>query len=434
MSETKRASLGVVFLTMFIDLVGFSILFPLFGELMAYYRADTGVIGTVLGTLNQWFPDASAGQEAALFGGILIGLYALLQFVCAPLWGGLSDRIGRKPVLLITIGGNLLGYLLWIWADSFALLLVSRAICGVMAGNISVATAAVADVTDSTNRTKGMAFIGMAFGLGFILGPAIGGMSYHFLPRPEGGLTGFGLNPFSGPAIVAAVLAAVNLVWVGTRFGETRQPGETAPVRLANPLKIFAGSNAELVKVNSGNFLFTTLFACMEATLVFLAMDALNYTPGSMALVFVVLGFTSAGVQGGLVRRIAPKYGPRKLALAGLMVMVPAFIVLGSVAYVQASWLLYIGVVLLALGTGLVMPSMSGLVSLAASEAEQGRALGAFRGAGALGRAVGPFLGAGCYFAFGPAVPYWVAAAGMVLPLLLIASVSRHEEAIDAQE
>ena len=122
-------------------------------------------------------------------------------------------------MLLGTVALNLVGYVLWIFADSFLLLLLSRAVGGIASGNLAVATAAVADRTDDANRAKGMGMVGMAFGLGFVLGPAIGALEV-WLPTAQGDGTGFGLNPFSAPAIVATVLAAINLIWIARRFGE----------------------------------------------------------------------------------------------------------------------------------------------------------------------------------------------------------------------
>lgn len=423
MTDRPKTSLGVIFLTLFIDLVGFSILFPLFAGIMHYFGdRGEGLVGVIDGWLLGIYPEATPDQRAALFGGVLMGLYAILQFACAPIWGSISDRIGRRKVLILTILGNTLGYALWVVADSFLLLLVSRAICGLMAGNISVATAAVADVTDERSRSKGMGFVGMAFGFGFILGPAIGGLSYGIQPWQGGDAPGLGLNPFSVPALIACTLSAVNLVWVVLRFRETRQPSSEAPRRIANPLALFSSQLGPRVRsVVIINLLFTLLFAGLEATLVFLAWDKLAYGPLAMAGVFVALGFTSAGVQGGLVRRMAPKHGERKLAMMGFAVMVPAFLLIGAVAWVPSQLLLYLGVIALALGIGLVMPTLTALASLAVDDQRQGHALGSFRSAGALARAIGPFIGAGTYFAFGPAAPYLTGAVLLLVPLAMVA-------------
>lgn len=421
------ASLGVVFLTLFLDLVGFSILFPLVAEMMAYYSEQgSGLMAWTMAQLDAIVPGSDAGQRGALFGGVLMGLFATLQFICAPLWGGLSDRIGRRPVLVGTVALNLLGYLLWAFADSFLLLLVSRAIGGVASGNLAVATAAVADVTDDKSRAKGMGLVGMAFGLGFVLGPAIGGTSQLWLPQAAGGSGGFGLNPFSSPALVASGLALVNLIWIWRRFGETLPAERRQPQAPRNPFALLGGDLGVGIRRSvRANLVFSVLFAAMEATLVFLALHHLGYGAEAMAGVFVTLGLTSALIQGGVVRRLAPKVGERALACAGLAAMVPAYVLLAAVAWTDSALWLWLGVVVLAVAIGCTMPSLSALASRHASSATQGQALGAYRAAGALGRAIGPFVGAIAYFSWGASAPYLIGAAGMIVPLLLVRAVPR---------
>jgi MFS family permease len=171
-------------MVLFVDLVGFSIIFPLFGHMLEYYTThDQGLLGWAMGIVDSWFPMGEKWQRAALFGGLIGACYSGLQFLAAPFWGRLSDRIGRRPVLLISCAGNTLAYLIWIFADDFTVLLVSRLLAGAMTGNVSAANAAVADISTPQTRARGMGILGMAFGLGFILGPAIGGLSYGGWPR-----------------------------------------------------------------------------------------------------------------------------------------------------------------------------------------------------------------------------------------------------------
>ena len=202
--------MGVLFLTVFVDLVGFSIIFPLFPEMLDHYVERDGA-ESLIGSLAAWLgeftshpdPDRQRLYTTALFGGILGSIYSALQFVFAPIWGRLSDRTGRRPILLISISGLALAYLVWVFAGSFELLLLSRVVAGIMGGNISVATAAVADITGEKDRAKGMGMIGAAFGLGFILGPAIGGM-LSGIDLTDAGLPG--LNRFSAPALALSLI------------------------------------------------------------------------------------------------------------------------------------------------------------------------------------------------------------------------------------
>ena len=164
----KRSILGLVFLTVFLDIVGFSIIFPLFPDLLDHYLALSGE-GSFLANLVAKLEEISGGEKTAvvtLFGGLLGSVYGLLQFLFATVWGGLSDRIGRRPTLLVTLVGTALSYVLWIFAGSFAVLIAARVLGGIMAGNISTASAAVADTTTAADRAKGMGIVGMAIGLG----------------------------------------------------------------------------------------------------------------------------------------------------------------------------------------------------------------------------------------------------------------------------
>ncbi|MFP6766614.1 MAG: MFS transporter, partial [Planctomycetaceae bacterium] len=153
-SRPRRGSLKVLFLTVFIDLVGFSIIFPLFPDMLEYYLEHDGV-DSLIGRLTSWLQGLSGTTDSesqrlyttALFGGVLGSLYSVLQFIFAPIWGRLSDRTGRRPILLISISGLAIAYVVWAFAGSFLLLVISRLLAGLMGGNISVATAAVADMT-----------------------------------------------------------------------------------------------------------------------------------------------------------------------------------------------------------------------------------------------------------------------------------------------
>ena len=220
-------ALRMVFLTLFLDLVGFSIIFPLFPSILRHYlEADGGglLLGGFLELAGRWGGPGEV-STMALFGGLLGALYSLLQFVSAPFWGGLSDRHGRRPVLLLCLSGLTLGHALWALSGSFTLLVLARAVGGFMGGNISVATAVVGDVTTRENRSRGMAVVGVAFALGFILGPALGGLlAQADLAARFPGARPWGVNPFSAPALLAFALAAWNLVWVWRAFPETLPP------------------------------------------------------------------------------------------------------------------------------------------------------------------------------------------------------------------
>lgn len=418
-------SLGVIFLTVFIDLIGFSIIFPLFPAMLDYYlprEGDAGLLAQLVGWLRHLSPSGSFFHVTVLFGGILGGLYSLLQFVMSPIWGRLSDRYGRRRILLITTTGTFAGYLLWIFSGQFILLLASRIIGGIMAGNIAVATAAVADVTTRENRSKGMGLIGMAFGLGFIIGPAIGGLSTLWNPVwTMPGTAKYGLNPFSLPAICAAALALANVIWVYRAFSETFSsvPTDTSkPSGYRRSWFSFIGlKNPNIRKATRTYLMFIFTFSAMEFTLTFLAAERLLYNPREMIGVFLFVGFILAFTQGFFVRRYARKFGEVNLVLAGLLCVFLGLLTLG-----QASqpFLFYSGLGFLGIGIGLSSPSLTALVSLYAPSEKQGAEMGAFRSAGSLGRALGPLAGAVTYWSLGSYTAY-NAASGLVIVAFLLA-------------
>lgn len=437
MNDTKPQTgvLGIILLTVFLDLVGFSIIFPLFPDMLEYYlgkEATGGIFHSFISNVESF--SGLKGVDArfavtVLFGGLLGSLYSILQFVFAPIWGALSDRRGRRRILVLTVGGTALSYLLWIIADPFWLLIASRFLGGLMAGNLSVATAAVADVTDSSSRAKGMGMIGAAFGLGFVVGPGMGAVlslwdvrgTLPFIP---------GVNPFSGPAIVAFSLAALNFVFIWRRFPETLQLTHSAPAsagsgsvsgrprRPLNPFVLFKPSPfAGVSRTNVLYFVFLTAFAGMEFTLTFLAKDRFGYSAAQNGYLFLFIGMIIVLVQGGVVRRLAPKYGERRLATVGLLMVVPGLLVVGWCA--RQLWL-YVGLFLLAAGSSLVTPCLTALVSLYTPGDRQGEMLGVFRSLGSLARAIAPIVAAVVYWRFGSQWPYYGSALVLLLPILLV--------------
>ena len=419
-ARPEKGVLGLAFLVAFLDIVGFSIVFPLFAHMLEHYLAleDDGLITRLVDWLGGFVdgPDAEFAVNA-LFGGFLGSLYSLLQFLFAPIWGGLSDRIGRRPTMLVTLVGTALGYVLWTFAGTFALLIVARLVGGLMAGNISTVTAVVADVTTEENRSKGMGLIGAAIGLGFVFGPAIGGLAYRWIDVAAlwpGGVA-YGLNPFSGPALCALGLSLVNLLLFATRFPETKRDDGAAVVRSANPIKLFRSVQTPGVpRTNFVYFCFLVAFSAIEFTLVFLTLERFQYEPLDNALMFVFVGLVIAFVQGGAIRRLAPKYGDRRLALVGVVFVLPGFIGVGLAANPTV---LYAGLFAMAVGSALAMPTLSGLVSRYAPQASQGLALGLFRSLGALSRAVGPVIGGALYWQLGSRSAYLVAAVFLLIPI-----------------
>ena len=411
--------LGLVFLTVFLDMVGFSIIFPLFPEMLEHYVGREGE-ASLVGRLASWLLGI-AGDEfgvVTLFGGFLGSIYSVLQFLFAPIWGALSDRIGRRPTLLVTLAGTALSYVMWFFAGTFVLLVVARLLGGIAAGNVSTASAVVADTHPGAQRAKGMGVLGAGIGLGFVVGPAIGGLSasWNLLDAWPGAPAG--VNPFSGAALFAFVLAVFNLVWVAARFPETRVADTSSEKRPLNPFGGLKSIDVPGVRAtNLAYFLYFVPFGAMEFTLTFLAAERLDYAPRDNAWMFVFVGLTIAFVQGGLVRRLVPKRGERSLTLMGFALTLPGFLLVG---FAYSSPVLFAGLGLLATGSAFVMPCLSSLVSRYSPEESQGLSLGIFRSFGSLARAVSPLLGGILFWSLGSLSPYLFGAAALLLPWWLV--------------
>ncbi len=427
-ASPNNKALGIVFMTLFLDLVGFSIIFPLFPAMLEYYLPDgvnsTSLLGRCISPLFHWAENNGAANPkfmtSVLFGGILGSLYSLLQFVCAPLWGSYSDRAGRRKVLIITILGLALSYVAWFFAASFWILVLARLLGGAMGGNLSVATAVVADVTSSSKRSSGMALVGIAFGLGFIIGPAIGGISstvnlLDYMPQ----LSRYGINPFSVPAIISFGLSVINLVWVSVAFKETLPTHKRLIHSEDKKFSIvdrFKSPCRATKQATSTYFFFMLAFSGMEFTLTFLAVERFLFSPINNGMLFVFIGTIMIIIQGSIVRKLSGRGLEKMLAQLGLVCGLFAFF---GLAYSTSLMYFLTSLICMSFAVALVTPSLSSLVSLYAPESIQGQALGVYRSAGSLARAIGPLVAALAYFSFGSKSAYLFGSVLIIIPLVM---------------
>lgn len=398
-STPKRPlSLGVIFLTLYIDLIGFSIIFPLGPDLIHYYlnlEGHAGILGWMLHHTESIAHVFDQNADVAVFfGGIISSLFSILQFVFAPFWGSVSDRRGRRGVLEMTVAGTAFGYFLWVLSGSFWMFLVSRIVSGAFSGNLSVATAAVADVTTRQERSKAMGLVGAAFGLGLVTGPMIGAFTAHLnLLNSHPSLARFGVNPFSVPALISLALCLVNLGWISARFKETlsvEARANAAEARLRNPLKaIFGLRNLAVRRTNIVSFIYSLAFVAMETSLTFLAADRFHYTARQNGYLLGFLGLCAIVTQGYIVRKLLHRVDEIRVLGSGLLFSAVGLVAIG---FAPVPWMLYVGLALLALGSGLVNPASTGLISLYSEAVEQGRVLGIFRSLQSLSRAITPML------------------------------------------
>ena len=368
-----HGAVTAVFLTVFIDLLGFGIVIPL----LPLYAEDL--------------------HPTPLQFGLLMSSYSAMQFLFAPLLGRLSDRVGRRPVLLVSLLGTVAGYLLFAFARSLPMLFAARIIDGITGGNIGTAQAVIADVTSGSDRARGMGLIGMAFGLGFIFGPAIGGFSVH-LGR-------------SAPGLVAAALSFAAFLFAFFRLPETRPAGSAArPFEVLSVASVLRTARRPVI----GTLLVVSLlsavaFASFETTFSQFLRARYGFGPSSVAWVFVVIGVSSALVQGGLIRRLIPRFGEARLILAGLSCLAAGFALF---AFGSGYAALFPAVVLMSLGTGLSNPALMGFVSRRTPPTEQGEVLGSLQSMSALGRIAGPFWGETVFLRVGHVGPH---VTGLVL-------------------
>ena len=420
----RPLSLGVIFLTLYIDLIGFSIIFPLGPDLLTHYlklEGHTGALGWLLTHIDSLARSAGIENYApVLFGGVISSIFSILQFVFAPFWGALSDRRGRRGVLLLTVAGTALGYLVWAVSGSFWIFLLSRIVTGAFGGNLSVATAAVADVTTREERSKAMGLVGAAFGLGLVTGPMIGAFLPHLDLTRHPTLVRLGFNPFSIPALIAFALSLLNLVWIWRRFTETLTPAmraEAREPRLRNPIAAILGLDSPaLRRANLVAFVFSVAFVAMESSLTFLASQRFHYNERENGLLLGYLGVCAIVTQGYIVRKLLKTMEEIRVLAFGLIFSAVGLAAIGLATHL---WLLLAGLAGLALGSGLVNPATTGLISLYASASDQGRVLGIFRSLGSLARAITPMLAGIVFWRLGATSVFMGGAAMAVLAFAL---------------
>jgi MFS transporter, DHA1 family, tetracycline resistance protein len=367
--------LSILFLTVFVDLVGFGIILPL----LPFYADRFGASGTQIG--------------------ILVLSYSAAQFLLAPVWGRLSDRFGRRPILIVGLLGSAVSYLVFAYAGSITALLLSRIMAGVGGANIPVAQAYIADITPPEKRAGGMGLIGAAFGLGFIFGPAIGGILAPIAPEAPG-LAAAGLC-FAN-AILALFLLPESL---STEEREGREEPAVSfsarASRMEEARVVFR--SPEFVRILGVSFLFTAAFSAIHPVFPLFAAERFGLDERGVGWLFAFMGTVSAIMQGGMVRVLVPRVGEEGLVR---LASVPFVLGLAGVALAPSIPLLLLALFLLSVGYGGTLPSLVSLLSRSASASLQGGSLGLGQSVGALARIAGPLLGGMAWDLFGGPGPF----------------------------
>ncbi|MFL6292767.1 MAG: MFS transporter [Thermoanaerobaculia bacterium] len=383
----RRAS-TTVFVTILLDLIGFGMILPLLPFYAQKLHASPAEVG------------------------LLFSSYSLAQLLFSPLLGWLSDRIGRRPVMLASIFGSAAAHLMFALAGSFSMLVVARSLAGVAASNYSIAQAYMADVSTAGTRAKAMGLVGAAFGIGFVLGPALGSI--------------LSLTPYGPRAVplTAAALSGINflfaLLWLPESLPrEVRERRQSQPwVDRASFERMWR--NAPLRGLMVLFFLVMFCFSLFEATLALYCQHRLHFDEHRTSLLFVFVGVVLVVVQGGLLGRLIRRFGERRLILGGIALMAAGLAILPAW---PSLGLLLASLLLLAVGSGVHNPSTLSLLSQITDPESQGSTIGLSRSFGALARTLGPVTGTWIFGRVGVAWPFWTAGALMLVALAVARGV-----------
>lgn len=380
--------MAILFLIVFLDLVGFGLVIPL----LPFYVQRVG-----------------EGPEVIT---AVLGLYSLAQFVAAPVWGRLSDKYGRKPILVATSFGYAGSFLLLAVADTLPLLIASRVFGGLMAGNLAAAQAYVSDVTTPENRAKGMGLIGAAFGLGFVFGPAIGGILGGDDPATAN---------YAAPALAAAALTVIAAFGAMIFLKESLPPERRGTSTARGYLRLDLMTVPLAMLIASG-FLVIAGWAQFETIFGLWANAVLDYGPRRVGFVMTFMAVVSAAIQAGAIGPLTRRMPEYRIAAISLAVLAAGYVSLAGADTLPS--LLTAGA-LLAIGTALFTPTLSSLISKRAGAGDQGAVMGAYQSASALARFAGPAVAGSVYTGFGRSAPFHLAAVLAVPAAALLVAAAR---------
>ncbi|WP_392532937.1 MFS transporter [Nostoc sp. C117] len=393
-SKNNSRAMFVLFLTVFIDLLGFGIILPI----LPLYAQQL----------------AAKPSEATL----LVAIYSLMQFLFAPLWGKWSDRYGRRPILLLTLFGSVIAYIGLGLANSLWILFIARSLAGIMAGNIATAQAYIADITTPANRARGMGIIGAAFGLGFILGPAIGGILTGTDPHNAN---------FHLPSLFAAGLSLLAFLCALILLPESLNSESKAKIQAREhhrrQLNLQELSQRPQFCILIGiYFLVTFAVAAMDSTLALWSKQELNWGPQQTSYLFAFMGIVSTIIQGGLIGLFKKYLGEIKLLILGILGLALGLLLIG---FSQSLISLLIATTLIAWGISVSQPTLNSLISQMANPEEQGQILGIASSSSALARILGPTWAGASFMKFGTSAPFLSGSLVVLVALILSLRVTK---------
>ncbi len=424
----QKRNLFVLFFIIMIDFIGFTLIFPLVPDLLLFYlnhpvyKSDQVIIHFFLiidKTFKQLLPfnNNLNGDVVLIVGGIISSIFSILQFIFSPFWGKLSDLYGRKKILIYTNIGLGLSYLFWLFSKSFTMFLLSRVVGGIMSGNLGIASAAMADMSNKENRTAYMGLVGMAFGLGFVVGPVFGGILYYvgneyFRHLLENSF----FHPFSICAFGSFLLSLISILLNFFFLEETYQPSQKPTRERISIMQI--KQLHEPIKLGIWlNLIYMLIFTSYEFTFTFFYKFTFNLTPKEIGFVFLYLGILIAIGQGFLSRILSGKISEKTMMQLGIISISITFLLQPILK--QNIFFSLLTLIPLALGNSLFQPAVNSYTSLHSKKEEYGYVLGLMRSLGSLSRAIGPFIGGSLYWMLGLQISYLIFILVLLLALYL---------------
>jgi len=427
-----------IFVSVLIDLLGFTVILPLFPSLLDYYAKNDGdglyksVLSGVEGVRHWLSIPANEPVTSVLFGGFVGSLFSLLQFLNAPILGALSDRHGRRVVIMGSLFGSAIACQIWAAADTFVVFLVARTVAGLSEGNISICLASLADLKDQKAKSKGMAMIGVAYSIGFTIGPMIGAAMSTYIKSDA--------SFFYVPAYFAFFICIFDIIFVYFFLPETLPEDKRATsfiksakdaVGLISPNKSFTFESVDLTPhercsasvIGLAYFSYLFFFSGLEFTLTFLTHNRYAFSRMDQGKMFAVLGLIMTLIQGGYIRK-AMIGREIQIAKRSIYILIVGFLIVG---FSSSKYTLYIGLLPFAFAAASVVPCLSVAASNYGGPSQKGRMMGTLRSLGALARATGPCVCAVSYWLLGSRITYVMGGLALFIPIKVLSLLEKIE-------
>ncbi|MBI1387384.1 MAG: MFS transporter [bacterium] len=390
----NRSVLPVVFFTVFLDLLGFGILIPLLPYVAVDYGASPFMVG------------------------LLMTSYSLAQFLFAPLWGAISDRAGRRPIILLSLAGSTAGYLIFAYSHTLTGLFISRILSGVAAANISTANAIIADVMPPEKRTKGMGMVGAAIGLGFVFGPAMAGVFV-------------GEHNYTLPFLIAAGLSGLDFCMAAFMLPETKRADVESPVRKRYSWGLISSALGMrcVPTLLLTSLLYYIAFSAMESTFALFVLDQFGWNARTNGLVLFGVGLVMTFIQGGMVGRVSKRLGDFNVLTMGVF---GVFAGLMLISESQTPTMFLTSVFIMSVSAGFASPALVSLISQFSAQEVQGGMLGLNQSMASMGRILGPLLGTALFGAAGAHSPFAAGATLVGISAALVLAVRKSQASANA--